>query len=213
MTSRPVPALPAIHNLGISPPGGVDPVEIAKEWLEKFQTAISPSPSGDIDIVKILELFQPDAFWRDILSLTWDFRTFFGVDQIKTFLLDRIANLHLGDKTRLHSLKLGPLACKNPGKTSNGLKPCLPSPSGRGEPEMVCSDLFILRTAIGRRTPFTPTSNPSTTTLRRSELYAILFQTTANGRSRDRKKSNLKVSIHTLSLLGLVRAGWTLVPG
>ena len=106
MASAPVPVLPTIQNLGISPPKDIDPVKIAGDWLEKFQAVISPSPSGDIDIDKVLDLFQPDAFWRDILSLTWDFRTFFGTAQIKTFLQDRIANPSLSDKTRLGNLKL-----------------------------------------------------------------------------------------------------------
>jgi len=106
MTTSPVPTLPTIKNLGISPPKDVDPVKIAGEWLEKFQTAVSPSPKGDIDVDKLLDLFQPDAFWRDILSLTWDFRTFLGTDQIKTFLQDRIANPSFADKTRLNNLKL-----------------------------------------------------------------------------------------------------------
>ena len=104
MAPTPVPTLPTIQNLGISPPKDIDPVKIAREWLEKFQTAISPD--GDINADKVLDLFQPDAFWRDILSLTWDFRTFFGTAQIKTFIQDRIADPSLGDKTRLNGLKL-----------------------------------------------------------------------------------------------------------
>ena len=110
----PVPTIPTIQSLGISPPKDTDPVKIAGQWLEKFQTAVSPSPSGDIDIAKVLDFFQPDAFWRDILSLTWDFRTFFGADQIETFLRDRIANPSLGDKTRLNDLRLETASVRKP---------------------------------------------------------------------------------------------------
>jgi hypothetical protein len=106
MSSVPALALPTIDCLGISPQKDIDAVKIAGEWLEKLQTAVSPSPSGDINIDQVLELFQPDASWRDILSLTWDFRSFFGTAQIKTFLQDRIASPSLGDKTRLSNLKL-----------------------------------------------------------------------------------------------------------
>ena len=106
MASAPTLVLPTLDRLGISPPKDIDAVKIAGEWLQKLQTAISPSPNGDIDIENILQLFQPDASWRDILSLTWDFRTFIGTAQIKTFLQDRIANPSLGDKTRLNNLKL-----------------------------------------------------------------------------------------------------------
>ena len=106
MASAPVPALPTVHSLGISPPKDIDPVQIAGEWLQTFQAAVTPPPTGDIDVDKVLTLFQPDAFWRDILSLTWDFRTFFGTSQIRSFLQDRIANPDLDDKTRLNNLKL-----------------------------------------------------------------------------------------------------------
>ena len=116
MASAPVPALPTFESLGISPPEDIDPVKIAGEWLEKLQAAISPSPSGDIDIDGALDLFRPDAFWRDILSLTWDFRTFFGTAQIKAFLQDRIANPSIGDKTRLKNLKLESASVGKPGE-------------------------------------------------------------------------------------------------
>ena len=114
MAPAPVPTLPTVKNLGIAPPKGIDPAKIAGEWLEQFQTAISPPPEGNIDVDKILDLFQPDAFWRDILSLTWDFRTFSGAAQIKTFLQDRVANPSLDDKARLNNLKLENAAIKKP---------------------------------------------------------------------------------------------------
>ena len=113
MASAPLPAFPTAQSLGISPPKDIDPVKIAEEWLEKFQTAVSPSDGG-IDVGKVLNLFQPDAFWRDILSLTWDFRTFAGTAQIKTFLQDRIANPSLGDKSRLNNLKLETASVEKP---------------------------------------------------------------------------------------------------
>ena len=106
MASAPVPAIPTVQSLGISPPKGIDAVKIAEEWVRGFQTAISCPTSGDTDVEKILDLLQPDAFWRDILSLTWDFRTFFGTDQIRTFLRDRITNPSLGDKAHLSNFKL-----------------------------------------------------------------------------------------------------------
>ena len=111
MAAAPIPTLPTIESLGISPPKDADPVKIAGEWLEKLQTAVSPSPGGDINVDKILDLFQPDAFWRDILSLTWDFRTFSGAAQIRTFLQDRIANT---DKARLNNLKLETAGVEKP---------------------------------------------------------------------------------------------------
>ena len=114
MASAPALALPTIQSLGVSPPKDTDSVKIAGEWLEKFQTTISPPPNGNIDIDQVLDLFQPDAFWRDILSLTWDFRTFTGAPQIKTFLQDRIASPSLGDETRLNNLKLETASVEKP---------------------------------------------------------------------------------------------------
>lgn len=112
MAAEPTPTLPTVQSLGISPPQDIDPVKIAGEWLANFQIAISPDSTIDVD--KILTLFQPDAFWRDILSLTWDFRTFFGVSQIKSFLQDRIANPSFNDKTRLKDFKLEAAGVKKP---------------------------------------------------------------------------------------------------
>ena len=109
-----VPTLPTVQNLGITPPKDIDPVKIAAEWLEKFQTTISPPPGGNIDVDKVLDLFQPDAFWRDILSLTWDFRTFSGAAQIKTFLQERVADPSLYDKLRLNNLKLESATVEKP---------------------------------------------------------------------------------------------------
>ena len=113
MPSAPVPALPTIQSLGNSPPKDIDPVKIAGEWLGEFQAAISPS-SGGVDIDKVLGLLQLVAVWRDILSLTWDFRTFIGTAQIKTFLQDRIANPSLYDKTRLNNFKLETASVEKP---------------------------------------------------------------------------------------------------
>ena len=53
------------------------------------------------------------------MSLTWDFRTFFGTAQIKAFLQDRIANPSLGDKTHLNNLKL---ETANVGKPGGGIE-------------------------------------------------------------------------------------------
>ena len=112
----PVPALPTVQSLGISPPGDINPIKIAGEWLGKFRAATSPSSdnTGVVDIDKVLDLFQPDAFWRDILSLTWDFRTFFGTAQIRTLLQDRLANPSLADRTRLNDLKLETASVEKP---------------------------------------------------------------------------------------------------
>jgi cation diffusion facilitator CzcD-associated flavoprotein CzcO len=58
----------------ISVEGPVDPVAIV-DWLDRFATAIR---AGDTAAVE--SLFVRDASWRDIVALTWDIRSFSGVD-------------------------------------------------------------------------------------------------------------------------------------
>ena len=89
--------LPTLDALGISIPSSVDATQVAAEWLGQFSGHVK---ARDVD--GIMDLFQGDAFWRDLLALTWDFRTFDGEEMIKTFLRDRLPatgmnNVALGD--------------------------------------------------------------------------------------------------------------------
>ncbi|KAJ6556762.1 hypothetical protein DFH09DRAFT_1365485 [Mycena vulgaris] len=77
--------LPTIDKLGVAVPQDVDANPIAAAWLHRFSTSITAK-----DIDGLLSILQPDAFWRDILALTWDFRTFNGVDRIRAFANDRL---------------------------------------------------------------------------------------------------------------------------
>jgi hypothetical protein len=79
-------ALPTLDSLGVSAPQDVDAVTIAQAWFDTFTNHVQ---SGDVD--GILGQLVDDAFWRDILSLTWDFRTFYGNERIQKFLTDRLA--------------------------------------------------------------------------------------------------------------------------
>lgn len=89
--------LPTLDALGVSIPSSVDATQVAAEWLGQFSGHVK---ARDVD--GIVGLFQSDAFWRDLLALTWDFRTFDGEEMIKTFLRDRLpatgmSNVALGD--------------------------------------------------------------------------------------------------------------------
>lgn len=44
---------------------------IAGQWLDRFEHALRSGDAG-----AVAELFAPDCWWRDILCLSWDFRTF-----------------------------------------------------------------------------------------------------------------------------------------
>jgi cation diffusion facilitator CzcD-associated flavoprotein CzcO len=46
-------------------------------WLAQFERALAKPGSGLLET-----LFHPDSHWRDVLALTWDFRTVDGADAI-----------------------------------------------------------------------------------------------------------------------------------
>lgn len=79
--------LPTTTKLGISSADikVANAEEIAQKWLSSFSEAIS---TGIPDA--ILSSMTEDAWWRDLLAITWDFRSFQGCDKIKQFLQDRL---------------------------------------------------------------------------------------------------------------------------
>jgi hypothetical protein len=92
MTSiHPVPntPFPTLDRLGASVPADLDAKAVAKQWFSAFSTALSTSNTQSLST-----LFIPDAFWRDMLALTWDFRTFSGLPSISQFLTDRLSTVH-----------------------------------------------------------------------------------------------------------------------
>lgn len=84
-------ALPTLTNLGVSVKDeGASTTTIlfiAKTWFTHFAAAIA-----DADIPGLISLLLPgqNVYWRDILSLTWNFRTFYGEGKIAAFLDDRL---------------------------------------------------------------------------------------------------------------------------
>ena len=85
-------ALPTLDKLGVSVPPDVDPVAVAQAWFGTFADHVQKA-----DVDGILGRLVDDAFWRDLLALTWDFHTFFGHDRIQRFLVDRLATTKLSD--------------------------------------------------------------------------------------------------------------------
>ena len=84
--------LPTLDRLGVSAPkeSEVNPEKVAQDWLQAFEKNIS---GNNID--GILSTLTDDAWWRDLLSMTWDLRTFQGTDSIRKFLKDRLAQSKL----------------------------------------------------------------------------------------------------------------------
>ncbi|TFK48084.1 FAD/NAD(P)-binding domain-containing protein [Heliocybe sulcata] len=79
-------SLPTLNILGVKElPSGLNVLDIARKWMQTFKQNVS-----SCDVEAILSLFVEDALWRDLLSMTWDFRTFQGKSRIRQFLLDRL---------------------------------------------------------------------------------------------------------------------------
>ncbi|KAE9407932.1 hypothetical protein BT96DRAFT_54915 [Gymnopus androsaceus JB14] len=78
--------LPTLDRLGASLSPDVDAKAIASEWFSSFSACVEAS-----DVEGVVHLFMSESYWRDILALTWDFRTFTGVNNIKEFLKDRLS--------------------------------------------------------------------------------------------------------------------------
>ncbi|KAF5371656.1 hypothetical protein D9758_003551 [Tetrapyrgos nigripes] len=108
--------LPTLDHLGIETEQiPTDPTEarrIAEKWFAEFSSAVdasstaSTSPSGGTSIKSnvntgvdtiVTSLFHTECYWRDILALTWDFRSFTGPSQIRQFLTDRLEQAKLGN--------------------------------------------------------------------------------------------------------------------
>lgn len=87
-----VPNLPILDKLNASVPDDVNVASIADEWMASFSAAIE---RGDVD--GVAALFIPESHWRDMLALTWDFRTFNGLPAIHKFLADRLVSSKLSN--------------------------------------------------------------------------------------------------------------------
>lgn len=86
--------LPTLHKLGSTTPESLSAEAaeaIASDWLQLFSLAclsVKTHPKA------LLDTFLPDhpshpPFWRDILALTWHFRTFKGGAAITQFAIDQ----------------------------------------------------------------------------------------------------------------------------
>ena len=117
----PLPTLSKLGNPSI--PIDLDAVKIATEWLSSFAKF---AEQGDIDGILSLipdsqfssNVFRKSAsnddhahsdstefavYWRDVLALTWDFRTFEGTPKIKQFLVDRLSKSKTISNIQLHN--------------------------------------------------------------------------------------------------------------
>ncbi|TDL21218.1 FAD/NAD-binding domain-containing protein [Rickenella mellea] len=92
---KPQVSLPTIERLGSKIPESLDAKAVASKWFTGFSEAIAAE-----DAHKVVDMVVEDAFWRDMLALTWEFRTFQGTPRILRFLTDRLS------EAKLQALKL-----------------------------------------------------------------------------------------------------------
>lgn len=117
--------LPTLNKLGVSSlPEDIDAPKIASEWFASFSDKIT---SNDVDgVISLLvqssfnsahpeTANQPSVYWRDLLALTWDFRTFEGTPRIRKFLSDCLVKAKIGNlqlKTENDAQGLAPLLAR-----------------------------------------------------------------------------------------------------
>lgn len=79
--------IPTLDDLGVNPTvlEELSPVAEANKWLSAFSANVRNKATG-----LITDLFHRFGFWKDILALTWDFRTIRGVKAIRKLLDDRL---------------------------------------------------------------------------------------------------------------------------
>lgn len=79
-------SLPTLDKSNATVPQNVDAVAVATSWLHIFGKLVEAG-----DATGAAALLVEDAFWRDTLALTWEFRTFEGTEAIAQFLKDQLS--------------------------------------------------------------------------------------------------------------------------
>lgn len=90
MTALPQMWHPTLNQLNAAISVDLDAHKVASEWFTTFASSVEAAK-----VPEILSHLSEDAAWRDCLSITFDFRTFYGSSKIETFLHDRIPNASL----------------------------------------------------------------------------------------------------------------------
>jgi hypothetical protein len=98
--------LPTLPSLGVSekqlPSDPSEVKTIVNAWFTKFSKLAS---SGDAH--GLSALVHENGYWKDILAVTWDFRTFSGAERIRTMLSDQLLDARLSDFALEHEQYTG----------------------------------------------------------------------------------------------------------
>ncbi|KAG7087815.1 hypothetical protein E1B28_013755 [Marasmius oreades] len=140
--------LPTLQALQVTLPDDIDANGIAKAWFNSFTESLN-------DTEKTLALLLDDAMWRDLLSFTWDMRTFYGREALHKFITDRV----IITKTENFSLDyvkfeqpfpdmawiVGTFRFTTPLGNCNGVFRIVPTPSGQWKAFNIFTNLPELR--------------------------------------------------------------------
>ncbi|KAJ7250746.1 hypothetical protein C8J57DRAFT_679664 [Mycena rebaudengoi] len=85
-----IPTLPTLDKLNATVAQDLDVKKVVADWMSSFSSC---AESGDV--AGVTSLFIDGSHWRDMLALTWDFRSFHGLSSIRKFLEDRLASAAL----------------------------------------------------------------------------------------------------------------------
>lgn len=88
-------SLPSLDKLGSQVPPDFTQEKvsnIATRWIQNFQESCQSDPCQVVDLL-LPDHLDHTLFWRDILALTWNFRTFTGRKTITKFLQDQASVL------------------------------------------------------------------------------------------------------------------------
>jgi hypothetical protein len=73
----------------------LSPKDIATEWIHKLEAVLNAS-----DVSQLPNIMHSDSWWRDMLGLSWDFRTLRGLPKISSYISENQGRVHL------HNFKL-----------------------------------------------------------------------------------------------------------
>jgi hypothetical protein len=75
--------------------GELSPKNIATQWIHKLEAVMNAN-----DVSQLPNIMHSDSWWRDMLGLSWDFRTLRGLPKISSYISENQERVHL------HNFKL-----------------------------------------------------------------------------------------------------------
>ncbi|KAL0065582.1 hypothetical protein AAF712_007360 [Marasmius tenuissimus] len=126
--------LPTLQSLGATFPANLNIDETAGRWFDSFANGIH-------DVQSTIDLLHEDGMWRDLLTFTWNMRTFVRKERIRQFLDDRVVGKTIVD-LKLNQVQLqkpqpdivwilGVFQLKTDIGTSSGVFRLVPTPTGQ----------------------------------------------------------------------------------